>query len=457
MYYSALATPTPGEDTATVRRIKHISVEMKEHADASIPFPLPSTLATAPQLSPALLSSPLMAPLLLSAQSNDPFIKQLLTTLVGPGRRYVSEQAFWNDYLTRFFNIVASSVSPPAAASLHGAAAAVTSPTKNIKAPTEPEPEKEAQEQTLLLTLREVFCYKLPPRASAMGYKAADWGLESPLLTGYIRVVAVGDEEIVVAVWQRPEQMLKPATAPTNTTAPAVDKVTVLTAPSLQGHKLVAACQMGLQTGVFSADKLLIQPLEWFLEPVADSSRYFVMRVYGASTSKGGKPVPVGTLGIGFADRQAAFDLRSSITDYLSFTSRQRGWKEPTTDISGSSGSTATMEDSKEEGSFALEPGQKITITLNLKSSSAQKQQSSISTTSMLGSNTTSMDATTSGIPRLLGPPPPPPGHTTTATTAAQGGGNTSNVQASSSGGNDGVGGAPEDDNEWGEFEGAAT
>ena len=46
-------------------------------------------------------------------------------------------------------------------------------------------------ERTLLVK-SEVFVYKIPPRASARGYRAADWNLSEPDWTGRLRVLVKG-------------------------------------------------------------------------------------------------------------------------------------------------------------------------------------------------------------------------------------------------------------------------
>ena len=40
-----------------------------------------------------------------------------------------------------------------------------------------------------LLIKNEVFVYKIPPRASAKGYRAADWKLDAPDWTGRLRCI----------------------------------------------------------------------------------------------------------------------------------------------------------------------------------------------------------------------------------------------------------------------------
>ena len=40
-----------------------------------------------------------------------------------------------------------------------------------------------------LLVKQEVFVYKIPPRQSARGYRAADWNLSGPDWTGRLRIM----------------------------------------------------------------------------------------------------------------------------------------------------------------------------------------------------------------------------------------------------------------------------
>ena len=44
------------------------------------------------------------------------------------------------------------------------------------------------------LACDEVFIYKVPPLAQAGGHRADNWNLGSPLLTGSLEVVQVGEE-----------------------------------------------------------------------------------------------------------------------------------------------------------------------------------------------------------------------------------------------------------------------
>ena len=49
-----------------------------------------------------------------------------------------------------------------------------------------------------ILVKNEVFVYKIPPRASARGYRAADWNLSAPDWTGRLRVVTGGKVNFII-------------------------------------------------------------------------------------------------------------------------------------------------------------------------------------------------------------------------------------------------------------------
>ncbi|KFM68582.1 Adaptin ear-binding coat-associated protein 1, partial [Stegodyphus mimosarum] len=46
--------------------------------------------------------------------------------------------------------------------------------------------------ETVLLVKPEVFVFKIPPRATNRGYRAADWKLDAPDWTGRLRIVSKG-------------------------------------------------------------------------------------------------------------------------------------------------------------------------------------------------------------------------------------------------------------------------
>ncbi|KAM3963527.1 NECAP-like protein CG9132 isoform 2-T2 [Aphomia sociella] len=89
--------------------------------------------------------------------------------------------------------------------------------------------------ESVLLVKNEVFVFKIPPRSSNRGYRAADWNLQEPQWTGRMRLVAKGEELIMKLE----------------------DKTS---------GELFAKCPIDKYPGLA-------------LEAVTDSSRYFVVRI----------------------------------------------------------------------------------------------------------------------------------------------------------------------------------
>jgi len=129
-------------------------------------------------------------------------------------------------------------------------------------------------ERTLLVK-PEVFVYKIGPRPSARGYRAADWNLAAPDWTGRLRCLVKGKEcEIKLE-----------------------DKST---------GELFAAC-----------------PVEHYpggsVEAVTDSSRYFVICIKDGASRKA-------YIGIGFSDRADSFDLNVALQDHFKWLKKEEGF-----------------------------------------------------------------------------------------------------------------------------------
>ncbi|CAD6575822.1 MAG: hypothetical protein TREMPRED_001501 [Tremellales sp. Tagirdzhanova-0007] len=115
--------------------------------------------------------------------------------------------------------------------------------------------------ESILFIAREVMVYQVPPRTTTAGYKAADWNVEAFLWKGRLRALEIGPR-----------------------------------------------CELRLEdpnNGELFAQITYTSP--WTqVEPVIDSSRYFVLRVEG----EGGKRAYVG---MGFAERGEAFDFQVAL------------------------------------------------------------------------------------------------------------------------------------------------
>jgi len=132
---------------------------------------------------------------------------------------------------------------------------------------------EEEIEQTLLV-VRECYVYKIPPRFTAAGHKAADWDLTAPLWTG--RLVATGKGEKCVVKLEDPK----------------------------------------------TGDLFAICPVtESAIEPVTDSSRYFVMKIEDGSGRHA-------FIGMGFAERSEAFDFSSALQDHHKYVQQRKSEKD---------------------------------------------------------------------------------------------------------------------------------
>lgn len=120
--------------------------------------------------------------------------------------------------------------------------------------------------ESVLLVKSEVFVFKIPPRATNRGYRAADWNLQEPSWTGRMRLVSQGD-----AVTLKLE-----------------DKMT---------GQLFAKCPIEQYPGIA-------------VEAVTDSSRYFVLRIQDDNGR-------TAFIGVGFLDRSDSFDLNVALQDHF--------------------------------------------------------------------------------------------------------------------------------------------
>lgn len=120
--------------------------------------------------------------------------------------------------------------------------------------------------ERILSVKNEVFVYKIPPRSSSRGYRAADWKLDAPDWTGRMRIVVLNSQCIVKLEDKTSGELF--AQAP----------ISQYPGPSV--------------------------------ESVSDSSRYFVLKIVDVSGRHA-------FIGIGFADRGDSFDFNVSLQDHF--------------------------------------------------------------------------------------------------------------------------------------------
>lgn len=142
--------------------------------------------------------------------------------------------------------------------------------------------------EVLLLTLQEVFVYRVPPLKAASGHRAEDWGLENPVFTGSLKIMGCPSKECCNIRLHRPP----PAGAAMGTTP-----------------ELFVCCTVDLGKG---------RALQQTVENVMDSSRYFVLRCEDRASKR------VAYVGIGFRERSTAFDFKAALDDFARSQERSR-------------------------------------------------------------------------------------------------------------------------------------
>jgi adaptin ear-binding coat-associated protein 1/2 len=137
-----------------------------------------------------------------------------------------------------------------------------------------------------ILSLSEVFVYKVPPLRTASGHRAEEWGLENPLFTGHIKVFQ-STTRLKISLYAYKD----------TTTLMSTDENLIL----------------------FGECPIEIKPSEDvtpYVDAVIDSSRYFVLKL------KDPKSTRTQNIGIGFRERETAFDLKNALNEYVRYIER---------------------------------------------------------------------------------------------------------------------------------------
>ncbi|KAH8548843.1 adaptin ear-binding coat-associated protein 1 [Umbelopsis sp. PMI_123] len=155
--------------------------------------------------------------------------------------------------------------------------------------------------ESVLLIVRECYVYKIPPRTTARGYRAAEWGdMQAFLWKGRLRIIA-------------------------------------------QGKK----CSIRLEDSA-TGDLFAICPYDpddtSSVEPVLDSSRYFVLRI----ESEGRHAF----VGMGFLERGEAFDFNVALQDFVKQINAEK------------EAATKPKEDEASKKDYSLKEGETISINI---------------------------------------------------------------------------------------------
>lgn len=149
----------------------------------------------------------------------------------------------------------------------------------------------------LLMQWKEIFIYKVPPLKSASGHRAEDWKLDVPLLTGAMKI-SQNDTKLYIRLYsyKNPKSL------------------------SLGDDNVV----------LFGECPIEVQPkgdIMTFVDAVIDSSRYYVVKLKDQSSTR------TTLIGIGFREREDAFDFKNILNDYVRYVDRMALADQSTTGI----------------------------------------------------------------------------------------------------------------------------
>ncbi|KAJ8558159.1 hypothetical protein K7X08_004925 [Anisodus acutangulus] len=216
------------------------------------------------------------------------------------------------------------------------------------------EDEEESFEHTLLV-VREVSVFKIPPRPTSGGYKCGEWLQSDKIWTGRIRVVSCKE---------RCEIRLEDPNS----------------------GELFAACYVGPGQRESS------------VESVLDSSRYFVLKIEDGR----GKHA---FIGLGFNERNEAFDFNVALSDHEKYVKRRENDKEVI-------GDDDAGDDIHPAVNHRLKEGETIRINVKNKQSSGTGMLSAVGLaagTTGAVKKTPALAPPPSGGNKIRSPLPPPP------------------------------------------------
>uniref|UniRef100_A0A7S4DP43 NECAP PHear domain-containing protein n=1 Tax=Lotharella globosa TaxID=91324 RepID=A0A7S4DP43_9EUKA len=135
--------------------------------------------------------------------------------------------------------------------------------------------------EATVLRIDRCKVYRLPPMSGAKGYMAKEWDVNNPMAEVKLNLTTLNDDMFFKFVTKEGKLFAKSI--------------------KLDG-RLVA-----------SGDKML----EYYIDKVSDSSRFFVVKIQNPRTKK------VLPIGIGFSDRENAMSLNASIDDHIKQVERE--------------------------------------------------------------------------------------------------------------------------------------
>ncbi|KAJ8435116.1 hypothetical protein Cgig2_020759 [Carnegiea gigantea] len=201
--------------------------------------------------------------------------------------------------------------------------------------------------EIVLFQVSECYVYMIPPRKTASSYRADEWDVNKWAWEGAMKVISKGEECII----------------------------------SLEDKS----------TGELYARAFLREGEPHPVEPVIDSSRYFVLRI---EENIGGR-LRHAFIGIGFRERPEAYDFQAALHDHMKYLNKKKTAEEMEQQFQNSS-----MVD------YSLKDGETLVLQLKNKPGGHVKSKSIDQ-----GVNNLSLADTAKPKEPLLSikPPPPPP------------------------------------------------
>ncbi|CAN6572982.1 hypothetical protein ACFX13_047786 [Malus domestica] len=214
---------------------------------------------------------------------------------------------------------------------------------KEPAVPTEQEETEAEALELVLFQVPECYVYLIPPRKSAASYRADEWDVNKWVWDGILKVISKGEECII----------------------------------RLEDKK----------TNELYARAFLRNGEPHPVEPVIDSSRYFVLRVEENIDGR----LRHAFIGIGFRERTEAYDFQAALHDHMKYLDKKKTAEE--------------MEQKFQQTSlvdYSLKEGE--TIVLQLKNKTAEIVKSKVSE-----NNSPEKKANQKEPLICIKPPPPPP------------------------------------------------
>ncbi|KAL6141219.1 hypothetical protein ACLB2K_059509 [Fragaria x ananassa] len=212
--------------------------------------------------------------------------------------------------------------------------------------------------ELVLFQVPECYVYLIPPRKSAASYRADEWDVNKWVWEGILKVISKGEDCII-----RLEEK---------------------------------------NTGELYARAFLRKGEPHPVEPVIDSSRYFVLRVEENIDGR----LRHAFIGIGFRERTEAYDFQAALHDHMKYLNKKKTAEE--------------MEQKFQQTSsvdYSLKEGE--TLVLQLKSKSSEGVKSRLSEQGVSNSPTGEKSNQQESL-ICIKPPPPPPGPLSPTTNVLQ-------------------------------------